>query len=159
MTAKNAKKTAPPRLTVNETVIFHPAVGQAKELVSHRDGSFQRILDTDEEPYRRTVTVGEEWQPLDFGWAGPTPSQVCLMNEEGFFSGGIPTAEVKVATFAKVLFLAVRGKEHYITFAKIHPLQSCRFEPVGDNIFVKCAAGEAKLTIAAAPGDRKEGAK
>lgn len=147
------------RFIVNETVIHAQTGRQAQEVASHRDASFVRLLNTEEMPYRRTFSVGEEWILLDYGWAGPSPSQIIVLNEEGQFVG-IPTPEKKAEVLARIVEIAVlietyQGNEQYFPFAPVRPYESARFEPYG-RLYVRCRKGTARVTICAIPGDSHE---
>lgn len=144
-------------LTVNRTAVYQPTFQQAEEACSHREGSFVRMLDTDEQVYRRTVTVNHDWQMVDFGWVEGTPTYVFLINKEQEPPGGIPTPEVKAAVMAKVI--EIGGSETIgvpsitrLTRARVY--ESAQFDPIpGVTYYVRCLNGPAKMTIVAVPGD------
>lgn len=168
----DAKRGAPPqsRLIVNQTVLFALPNRGVQEVASHADGSFIRLMDSKAMPYRRELEIGEEWQPLDWGWAGPNPSQVIICNEEGMFFNGVPTPEQKAEAMGRIVDI---GVETFRTGAwldrfpdekmfsmgvdeiqRVRPLQSCRFEPEEEtNYFIRCRKGKARITLAVTPGD------
>lgn len=70
---------------------------------------WSRPLASDQQPYGpRTLTVGEEWMPLDCGWVTDV-GYVVIQNEEGKFTQTIPTEEEREAAAGKVLEVAFPG--------------------------------------------------
>lgn len=140
---------------VNETVIYQPPGGQASEPVPHRDGSFTRVLHTEEQPWRRDLAVGPDWAPLDLGWlAGKPVSQLIVINQEGQFRGGNPTPEARAAVLAKVVHVGHDRDGKAAKFTKVSPYQSIRIEPEPDEDYLICCPnGPAKVTVVAIPGD------
>jgi hypothetical protein len=69
-------KTA--RIVVIEQV-YHQEHGQQPTLIDH---SFVRMLDSDEQPYVRKITVGEQWERLDTGWVAKV-GMIVFTNDEG----------------------------------------------------------------------------
>jgi len=65
---------------VSDTVTFVPADGAAKSTSSR----FARELESDEQVYQRTYSVGPDWKPLDLGWLREVgASMVVVENREG----------------------------------------------------------------------------
>ena len=144
------------RFGVKESVYYAPFQGQAEDLVKHQDGSFVRLLKTDEQPWRRIQTVGADWEPLSLGWTvenGMVPSQVIVMNEEGAFLQSIPTKEEKEAALAKVVEIGTEVGPVW-PMIRVRPQESCRFEPADGELLVRCCKGVAKITVVAIPGDK-----
>lgn len=149
------------RFGVTETVYYQATQGQAESLVTHRDGSFVRLLGTDEQPYKRTMRVGEEWVKLDFGWTvenRATPAQFILLNNEGQFLQAIPTPAAKAEALSRIVVLGIRSTNEIAgeptSFARLRPLESLRFEPEpGKVYYARCLTGIAKITEVLLPGD------
>jgi hypothetical protein len=146
---------APARLTVTETVYYQ--YGQDQPVQA--SAQFGRTLDTEEQAYQRKVTVGEDWKPLDVGWAGPVPAMLVVANDEHrYVPPTIPTPEEAAALEAKVVEVGVTPPNGAVVgFARVRPRETCRFEPSA-RVVVRCPAGRCRVVVFAAPGGREGGA-
>lgn len=150
------------RVTANATVIHGVHGEQADAVLSSRDGRWTRLLWTDEQPYRREVKVGPEWEQLPLGWVGESahpPALLAVVNREDPNRsplGGIPTPEVKAAGLARIVEVGVRPESGVPVsgFARVRPYEETHWEPVpGATYFLRCTGGHAKVVVVAVPGD------
>ena len=135
------------QLTVVESVYHQPAGEPARQFTSR----FSRPLEGDEQCYERRVTVGEEWMPIDCGWAG-LPAMLMLVNGAQTVPGVNPTAEERAAVSEQVLEVGCLYRSQYNPIILILPGESCRFQPADVESFrVRCRSGNTKMTIRAIP--------
>lgn len=90
------------RLTVVENV-YHQAISDGQGPTQF-ESRYSRELDTKEQVYQRRTKVGEDWEPLDFGWIEKV-GLLLIRNEEGKFTE-IPTDEENQRTQRKILEVA-----------------------------------------------------
>lgn len=138
---KTIMQPARDQLTVVETV-YHLASGEEPTAAEVR---FVRELETVEQPYVRKLVIGEEWQPLDFGWVKDIGMFV-LRNDEGAGLQTMPTDEERAAIMAKVLELGTAAWDNCRWL--IFPQDAFRATPkVIEGLVVRCLSGKAKATI------------
>jgi hypothetical protein len=89
------------RLGVVEHVYHQASNDQAFQV----EGRYSRPLVTNEQPYRRKLTLTKEWQPFDSGWVKEA-GMIHVSNEEGKHAQVIPTEREAAVTSAKVIELA-----------------------------------------------------
>lgn len=134
--AMKPAQARPSRLTVVETVYHHQRGGQPAAV----EARYTRRLASDEQPYRRTMTLGAEWQPVDLGWLQGQPVGLLIL-QSGEKPGG-PLVEVGVAVLDAVQPAFV-----------IRPGESFRGEPLPDaEICVRASAAGARLAVTVLPG-------
>jgi len=138
------------RITVVDSVYWSTEDGQPVQISSR----FSRPLESEEQPYIRRITVGEEWQPLDLGWVGkvgllvlanePTPRRVQ------------PTAEERDEDDARVVLVVWDRNLPYAGIC-IPPREDCRLRPImlaGQekvSLWIRCLNGITKVTVNAIP--------
>jgi hypothetical protein len=81
--------------------IYHQAINEQPVGVEAR---YTRHLMTNEQPYRRKITVREDWQPLDHGWLGAC-SALHIKNEAAQYQM-VPTPEEQREDDARIVELA-----------------------------------------------------
>lgn len=115
------------------------------------DSGFARWLETDEQPYIRRFTVGEQWQAVNTGWLEETSMLLIENNEERFTVN--PTSEEKTEAAQKVIEIAFpAGKEWTEASWLILPGESLRGTPANiKNLWLRCRKGKAKCTITLIP--------
>jgi hypothetical protein len=142
--------TVKARAVVNELVHYEPDDSGDGQPVTVVQDTYSRFLESAEQPYQRTITVGEEWKPLSLGWVtedGGRCALLYLQNQPTRFSV-IPTAEQRAEADAKVVEL---GFDHLSADILISPGESARFRPSPDPIMVRCRKGTTKLLVTAVP--------
>lgn len=143
------------RLTVVETV-YHQAAPNDPTCTEAR---FGRVIESDEQPYKRQIVVRERWDELDLGWLKGKPiGQLILSNAPTNWQRW-PTPEEKAEAEARVVEITHVEPDEAIErfaapFARVRPGESCRFEPVDPGALrVRCRSGETRATLTLIPGD------
>ncbi len=114
-------------------------------------------LVSDEQPYQRRCRVGEEWEPLDFGWLAPKDGpldvgSIHIVNEEGKFLQKQPTPEQRAKTEAKILEIRVTPDNccwGYFLIAPGQPFYNYPTQP--KDLQIRCQKGIARFTITVFP--------
>jgi hypothetical protein len=134
-------------VTVVETVYHQPFNSEP----TSQSSAFSRPLETAEQPYRRSLVVGEAWQPLDLGWLKNVGvGMLCISNEEGRHPQTVPTAEELAETKARVVEVAY-GCESPDGW-EVPPGESLRACPSNAGALqIRCRHGVAQVTIFAIP--------
>ena len=132
-------------LTVVETVSHHPLDSDpTQEIVA-----FDRRLISTEQPYKRSLTVGEEWVPLDLGWIEDV-GMVCITNDVGRFLQTHPTEEEREWLDAKVLLVSYDQSDQKAFL--VSRKETLRVSPSNaSGLYIRCASGEAKYHILVVP--------
>jgi hypothetical protein len=132
-------------LTVVETVYHHhPSLTPLTT-----DNRFTRHISTDEQPYSRFVVVGEEWQPIDYGWLKDKPIGMMVIENCPPQLMTHPTLEEKRVLDAAVIEVGLPP------FAQVLPGESCRFHPhesVLNNLRIRCRQGNTRCRVTLIPG-------
>ncbi len=124
------------------------------------DARHSRILKSDEQSYGpRTITIGEEWVPLELGWLKDTPiGMIVLTNEEGRFMDRNPTLEQAREGEKKILELSFTclgtsgNKPSYAATLLIPPRESQTILPANPKeVMIRCRSGQGKYTILIVP--------
>jgi hypothetical protein len=134
------------RIAVVEMVSFN-----SPGISSHStDTRFVRHLKSDEQPYIRQLTIGEDWQPLDLGWV-KNPSMIIIENREGSFMQVQPTREEREEAAKKVVEIGIRNGETEATWPDwlVRPGENFRGSPsfIDTKIEIRCQHGKAKVTV------------
>ncbi len=153
MSNHNGIKLAKCRIAVVET-LYHQEVGQKPTSTECR---FSRNLNTDEQPYKRKLVIGEQWQRLDLGWAQPC-GMVHLENAKRQ-PGTIPTEAEKEADRLRTLCVAVihmntvPSEEHTCTQWYVPPGETSRPGQLAEGLTlaVRCQKGQTTLILTAFP--------
>jgi hypothetical protein len=138
-------------LTVVEMVYHQLTAGQPVVAESR----FGRPLKTDEQPYRRTFRLGEQWVSVETGWVDQ-PAMLMISNETGKGLTANPTQEMRDELSRKVIEMGVSVcsviEDTVVPVLKILPGESFRGQPseIG-SLRVRCAHGETKCTVTAIP--------
>lgn len=139
------------RITVINTVCHQGSDGTA----TSSDCKFAHVLSIDEQPYCRTLKVGEEWQLVDMGWL--TGASMVVLENKGLATQvkGIPTFLQKAEAAEVVVYVGVRDggpdtQPYMVEFAKILPGHCNMLTSLG-GLYVRCRKGTVKLSITAFP--------
>jgi hypothetical protein len=138
-------------LTVVEMVYHQLKSGQP--VVS--ESRFGRPLKTDEQPYRRTFRLDEQWIVAYTGWVD-CPAMILIANETGKGLTTTPSQEMRDELSRKVIEVGVSVcsmiEDTVVPIFKILPGESFRGQPseIG-SLRLRCAHGETKCTITAIP--------
>lgn len=138
------------KLTVVETVYHQGANRQP----TSTDSRYSRYLETDDQPYSRTVTLDEAWKVLDIGWfAERQPLRVRLLviqNEEGKYLAIQPTDLERLALKEKVVEVSVGGIS---ADWEVLPGESLRGSPSGDprRLRLRSRSGKTRCTYTLYP--------
>lgn len=128
---------------------------------------YARLCDTNEQPWERRFSVGEDWQPLDCGWLEGGCSRLVLANKPGRRQN-LPTKEERDADAARVVELALfaappedpnrtmhsppRPDPVTAPFAAVRPGDCIDFEPLCLAVLrVRCRAGSAECVLTLFP--------
>jgi hypothetical protein len=148
---KNTARTS--QVTVISNVYFQCPPHQPL-LVS---SSYSYKPTSDEQPYIREMTIGEEWQPLDCGWIERC-SLLIIKNEEGRLKDKFPGEKEKEETAARVVEIAVflwkeeRDPERLALFSTISPGRDMRITPIALSDWrIRCRKGKAQVIISLIP--------
>ncbi len=136
----------PDRLTVVE-MVHHQTQDEDPFTVETR---FERKLETQEQPYSRTTTVGEKWTPLDCGWLGDNVGMLVITNKEGGFTT-LPTEEERQELAKKIVAVQYDGgfEDSYWV---ILPGESMRGMPLfASGLLIRSLHGKIKYTISLIP--------
>ena len=139
-----SKKSHKPRMTSNITVI-HQLPGEDAQSFSFT--GLQETFETDEKPYDRTITVGEEPVVLDFGWIGPFSkvSYVMFHNIRTIGKTTNPTPEEIAAANAAVI--VIEECRLRVNSGVVVPPISV----MAEQITVRCQKGTARLRYIGIP--------
>lgn len=122
-----------PRLTVTETVyVQRPGY----DAVSY-ESRFSRALEQDEQPYSRTMLIGNEWAALDTCWV-EQPCCIHVCNDEGITPDRVLSDAEKQELHATMVIVAANGAP----FAQVRPRESARFEPVHGTVYTIRSTGD-----------------
>lgn len=94
---------------------------------------YSYLIDSKEPAPERLIRVGEEWQPLDFGWVSE-PSMLFLKNSG---EGDVD--------------IAVDKDGQFVDFAVVRAGRDAHFEPVRYKLYVRCRQGETSVYYVAVP--------
>jgi len=133
-------KPTPRQITVVEGV-YHMGVDVPTSGVDNR---FSRQVESDEQPYSRRYTIGDNWTNLDFGWI-ERPGMLVISNEEGKFLQRNPTDEEKKDIAGRIVEIA--GTPPWL----ILPGESFRGVPAATPVQVICRKGSAKIVVTVMP--------
>ncbi len=142
------------RLVVVHTV-YHQIFNQQPRQAL--DARYSRILRSDEQSYGpRTITVGEQWTPLEIGWLGNFPlGLIVITNGEGNFMERNPTpieyseAEKRILEIRFDETITPGGTTPHLL---ILPRESQSFIPANPaTVKIRCRSGEGKYTILVVP--------
>lgn len=134
---------------VIETVVFQHPSDQPTDCRS----SYQYRTESDEQPYSRTYSVGEEWVPLDVGWLKDVGvGELCVRNVEGADRATYPTPAEVAETAAKVVEIGEGCESYPGVFLLVRPGRSCRFEPETVSlVLVRSRSGRTRIRVTAFP--------
>lgn len=134
-------------VTVVEYVCFHAYDGQPIQ----QETKFFKKIASDEEPYKRKIRIGEDWEPLDCGWVKEAGVLV-LANEEGKYLQANPTEDEQAALDAKIV---------EVSFLPDPPPNNCWEVPPGEamrgfpgnlkSLYVHCQSGVARCIVFVVP--------
>ncbi len=131
---------------------YHQVLNSQPRLIEAR---YSRILGSNEQPYGpRTLTVGEDWTPLELGWMKDIPIGVLVItNEEGTFLERNPTEKERESSNSKILEVAFYQRLDPLTAALIILPRDCQpLTPLyPDRIRIRCRNGEGRYTIIVIP--------
>ncbi len=135
------------RVTVVEQVAFQP-FGEQPVSVSR---AYARELDSDQQFYKRTLKVGEEWQRLDCGWLDECDiGLIVICNEAGTNLQRVPTKEERAAIEAQVL--EVSYNPALADSWTVPPGAAMRGYPSrSQNLFLRSRSGEIVVSIFLTP--------
>ena len=133
-----------PSVTVVEH-IYHQLVDESPEAA---ECAFETLIESDEQPWRRTKTITSEWEQVSFGWL-ESPGVVFIKNDPQRQPGN-PTPEQIEAEKAAVLLVSF-GKCD-VPAIETPPHTSCRFQLCpGVTVFVRCQSGSTRMTLFCCP--------
>lgn len=141
------ERTKVPRITVVGTVYYQPAFGDPSSV--HVRYS---VLGTeDEQVYTRDLKVGEDWQPIDYGWV-KRPGMVLVGNARVELNVK-PTEEQRKELDARVLQLGIAGGcEDVYPFQDVPPGTSYPVTPPDFSLLrVRCLKGTVRFTVHVIP--------
>lgn len=135
------------RIGVVESIIHQTLPDQPTDTVSR----YTRELATHEQPWKRKVTVTEEWQTLDIGWI-TSCSLLHIENTEGTVPTVVPTPVERIVLEAKVVQLAFLDCDDSQVWL-IPPRESFRGCPLRPGkLRVRCQKGAAECMLTVFPG-------
>jgi hypothetical protein len=135
------------RLTVVETIYHWLRDGQP---IFVQQG-WNRLLDSDEDGYKRRVVVKQEWQQLDLGWLKSKPLSAVYLANEREQQAVNPSPEEQAAIEAKVVEVGFAESGIHAAF-QIRPGESMRACPIdADRLYLRSRAGIARINILAIP--------
>jgi hypothetical protein len=141
----------PKRLTVTELV---HVIDDGDPFPRTAESRFARPLKSDGggDVYQQPVLkVGAEWVPVEYGWAGPSPSHLSIKNLEPRPERQPSAAEDAVARAALVV-VGLGGPPTPIPCAQIRVGESARFEPIaGVKYCLRCPCGVARVSVMVVP--------
>ena len=105
---------------------------------------FSRVLaQASEEPYLRKITLGEVWEPLDFGWLRDHPVGMVLLNYPLVKKQVYPTEEERQAQADKIIEVSLGDPEQIML---LHPGMFLPFLPSNPHsVVARCRSGTARL--------------
>jgi hypothetical protein len=158
-----------PRLTVVQQVYYENEDG-ATQLATL---PFTQTLESEEQPYSRTIKVAQEWTPIDLGWLkkgnnGSNPNSIsdlnfkaslfCIINMEGRHGSVMPTEEELADTKSRIIDIGVEytsihlPKPVIVPFGYILPRGTLPIAPISlDRYYVRCRKGIAKVKYSIVP--------
>jgi hypothetical protein len=138
------------RLTINSWIAHQPLATRGEDL---SPPAFSRMLETDEQVWRREIPIGPDWEPIPLGWLADKPiALITIHNREGRFTQLQPTPEERAAATARIVEVGVVHKDVLVPFSQCRPLESCMFEPLaGRQYFLRCKTDGAKVTVVGVP--------
>lgn len=110
-------------------------------------------LQSDEQPFDRVLTVGEEWQPLAKGTWIPEPGLILVTNTTYKKARQTnPTEEERKALAGAVIEIRMSGQDS-VPFAAIPPGKGVRILPAAtvDQYVVRCKVGSARYRVVLLP--------
>lgn len=140
----------PSRITVVETVAHQPGEGQP----TSSESRFTRPLRSNEEVWRKTLKVSEEWVKVEWGWVEKV-GMLVIHNEEGKNRQVYPTDDEAKTQASRIIEIATQRQEYQIiqAFAQVFPGESSRFHPVKDiDYYVRCKSGQVRCLLIVFPG-------
>lgn len=116
-------------------------------------------LETEEEAYKRTLSVGGQWMPIDFGWTKETHcSFINIKNVYRTKRDVEPTDAEKEDDNSRILEIgkAIPQLPDYIEpVAILYTGQEVTFSPLGslDRFVIRCRAGSGRYSVFCIPND------
>jgi hypothetical protein len=136
------------RITVTE-MLYHWSPTDEPEFVQR---GWNRMIQSDEQSYRRRVLVKEEWQAIDCGWLRGQDLCLLFISNEPDDQAGNPTPEEKQVSDAKVVELAFGNEAHVSPSWLIYPGESFRGCPsTTENLLLRCQRGIARVNLFLVP--------
>lgn len=138
-----AERAMRPRLTVVQTVYF----AVPNEHPMSVDSRYNCEVDSQEQPWMRRLTIGEEWAPLEGCWLKQC-SELVLINEEGKSFLVQPTEAERADIRLREILVRMGGT----LVSTVRPGRSVRLAPPDiADVLVRCLHKGAKATIVVFP--------
>lgn len=132
------------RLTVIEQ-IYHQ---QADSDPTNLEERYSRILESEEEPYKKKLTINQDWIILNAPGLEST-SLVIIRNLEGRYRTTIPDQVEIELVKERVLEVGFLVTSPHII---IPPTESARFCPSNlEKLYIRCRKGSCKISILVVP--------
>lgn len=133
------------RITVVESVYY--ALDGRDPVECH--GEYSAKTMSDQQPYVKQITVGEDWMPIDLGWLRSV-GEIHVANRAGTGLQKVPTDAERAVTNAKVLQIAGYGN---VPIALARAGRTARFEPCdATTLKIRCLCGETECIVSLFPG-------
>lgn len=138
------KRPISDRITVVDTVVhYRKDIGPTAY-----DTRFSRELTTREQAYDREISVGEEWQPVSFGWNAANCGMLILKNVGNRKPYIRSTVEERAEWAEKVIEVTSDINPQW----EIRIGESMRGVPIGPGaILVRCRKGQTTLVVTVIP--------
>lgn len=133
------------RLTINHAAYFQ-APEQNPQLFSVNIAKF---LSSDEVPFTRPMTVGEEWVSIDFGWV-ETPSYLQIKHVP-VRREVQPSREEQLSDFARTVLIAFDGGDPVSSLKAGDGFALVPFHGSHKRLRVRSSGGQAKCQISVVP--------
>ncbi len=116
------------------------------------DAVHSRILETEEQPYSRKLTIGEEWKEVDFGWLTGKTGFVVIQNTEGLRLRVNQSDDEKADTAKRIIRLVAPDVEdNCFNPWLIHPYGGIHAGTPTGRLRIRCQHDTARYTLTVIP--------
>ncbi len=147
MELSHPSEHTPIRITVVENVYHQSPNGNPTTTSS----SYNRFLETDEQPYIRHITVTSEWQPIDLGWLKDVGIGMLIIQNNAKPTPVLSSERRENLTnYLHTIKVSLRDTKAIDMY--IYCGESTRFVPANiHHLYIRVTSGKVKATITAIP--------
>lgn len=112
------------------------------------EARYGHVVESEEQPYQRQLTLADQWQPLDCGWLDPLKiNTLIIQNNEGRFAV-VPTEAEKKDVAQRIVEVGIQSSSGIILCWKVQPGRVMHVEPANAQLlFLRAQHGKIRCSI------------